>query len=95
MDSLGRVCGEDIYAPFDVPSFDRSAVNEYALIAEDTFSASLSNPIEIKIVGTLMPGDEVGSLRIDQGEVAEVATGAPLPLNANAVIMVEDAKMIN
>ncbi len=94
MDSLGRVCGEDIYAPFDIPSFDRSAVDGYAVIAEDTFSASPYNPIEIKIVGTLMPGDEVGSLKINKGEAVEVATGAPLPLNANAVIMVEDAKNV-
>ncbi|MCL7389350.1 MAG: molybdopterin molybdotransferase MoeA [Thaumarchaeota archaeon] len=94
LESHGRVCGEDIYAPFDIPSFDRSAVDGYAVIAEDTFSASPSNPIELKIVGSLMPGDEPGSLRIDKGEAVEVATGAPLPLNANAVIMAEDAKEI-
>ncbi len=94
LESLGRVCGEDIYAPFDIPSFDRSAVDGYAVIAEDTFSASPSNPIELKIIGSLMPGDEPGLLKIDKGEAVEVATGTPLPLNANAVIMAEDTKIV-
>ncbi|MEM3544958.1 MAG: molybdopterin molybdotransferase MoeA [Nitrososphaerota archaeon] len=93
-ESLGRVCGENIYARFDIPSFDRSAVDGYALIAEDTFSASPSNPIQFKIVGSLMPGDEVGKLEINRGEAVEVMTGAPLPLNANAVVMAEDAKEV-
>lgn len=94
MESLGRVCGEDIYAPFDIPSFDRSAVDGYAVIAEDTFGASPSNPIQFKIVGSLMPGDEAGRIKIDRGEAVEVMTGAPLPLNADAVVMAEDAKEI-
>ncbi|MEM2016345.1 MAG: molybdopterin molybdotransferase MoeA [Nitrososphaerota archaeon] len=93
-ESLGRICGENIYARFDIPSFDRSAVDGYALIAEDTFSASPSNPIQFKIVGSLMPGDEVGKLEINRGEAVEVMTGAPLPLNANAVVMAEDAKEV-
>lgn len=94
MESLNRVSGEDIYAPFDLPLFDRSAVDGYAVIAEETFSASPSNPMFFRVVGSLMPGDEAGLIKIDRGEAVEVMTGAPIPLNANAVVMAEDAKEV-
>ncbi|MEN2974745.1 MAG: gephyrin-like molybdotransferase Glp [Candidatus Caldarchaeales archaeon] len=94
LDSLNRVCGEDIFAPMDVPSHDRSAVDGYAVIAEDTFGASILNPVEFRIVGRSRAGDIGQSLKIGRGEAVEVATGASLPINANAVVMVEDAKEV-
>ncbi|MCS7126709.1 MAG: molybdopterin molybdotransferase MoeA, partial [Aigarchaeota archaeon] len=94
LDSLGRVCGEDILAPIDVPNYSRSAVDGYAVIAEDTIGASPLNPIELRVVGTSRAGDLEGRLRIDRGEAVEVTTGAPLPLNANAVVMIEDTKEV-
>lgn len=92
--SLGRVCGEDVSAPFDMPCFDRSAVDGYAVYAGDTFSASATNPIELKLVGFLMPGDEPSSIKVNRMEAVEVMTGAPLPPNTNAVVMAEDAKKV-
>lgn len=94
LESNGRVCGEDVSAPFDIPSFDRSAVDGYAVYAEDTFSASPSNPVELKLVGCLKPGDDPSLIKINRGETVEVMTGAPLPVNANSVIMAEDAKRV-
>lgn len=94
LESNGRVCGEDVYAPFDIPPFDRSAVDGYAVYAEDTFSASPSNPVELRLVGCLRPGDDPDLIKINRGETVEVMTGAPLPINANSVIMAEDAKRV-
>ncbi len=94
LESIGRICGEDISAPFDIPSFDRSAVDGYAVYAEDTFSASPSNPVELRLVGCLKPGEDPALIKISRGETVEVMTGAPLPINANSVVMAEDAKRV-
>ncbi|MCD6421089.1 MAG: molybdopterin molybdenumtransferase MoeA, partial [Thaumarchaeota archaeon] len=51
LDALGRVCSEDIRAPIDSPGFDRSALDGYAVIAEDTFGASQTNPIQLEVIG--------------------------------------------
>ncbi|HIQ29807.1 MAG TPA: molybdopterin molybdenumtransferase MoeA [Candidatus Caldiarchaeum subterraneum] len=92
-DSLGRVCGEDIKSPVDVPDFDRSAVDGYAVRAEDTFGASPTNPIQLKLIGTIHAGDEVEKLPpLNQGEAIAVLTGAPIPRGANAVVMVEHSR---
>jgi len=92
-DSLGRVCGENIKSPVDVPDFDRSAVDGYAVRAEDTFGASPTNPIQLKLIGTIHAGDEVEKLPpLNQGEAIAVLTGAPIPRGANAVVMVEHSR---
>lgn len=91
LEAVGRVCAEDVRAPVDSPPFDRSAVDGYAVIAEDTFGASPNNPVELKVVGSAHPGVEIGGLpRLRRGEALELMTGAPLPPGANAVVMVED-----
>ncbi len=92
-EALGRVCGEDVEAPMDSPPFDRSSVDGYAVRAEDTFGASPNNPIELRIVGEIAPGDSPSTTpRIGRGEAAVILTGAPLPWGANAVVMAEDSE---
>ncbi len=89
---VGRVSAEDVRALFDVPAFDRSAVDGYAVRAEDTFGASPSSPIELRIIGDAGIGDDPSSLpTVNAGEALELPTGAPLPPGANAVVMREDA----
>ena len=91
LEAVSRVCAEDVRAPIDSPPFDRSAVDGYAVIAEDTFGASLNNPVELKMVGSAYPGMDVARLpRLSRGEALKLMTGAPLPPGANAVVMVED-----
>ena len=95
MDALGRICAEDVKAVMDVPPYDRSAVDGYAIIAEDVFSASPMNPIKLKLVGKILTGSTPLTIpRIERGEAVEIMTGAPIPLNANAVVMVEDVKIV-
>lgn len=92
--SLGRILGEDVISPLDVPSYDKSAVDGYALWAEGTFGSSLTNPIELKVTGEIAAGMSP-SHRIDRKETVQVATGASVPEGANAVVMVEHTKKID
>ncbi|MEM4466002.1 MAG: molybdopterin molybdotransferase MoeA [Nitrososphaerota archaeon] len=95
LDSLGRVCGEDILAPNDVPPYDRSAVDGYAVIAEDTFGASPTNPVELKVLGSVNLIDLENTFpEVKRGCSVEVMTGAPIPPGANAVVMAEDVRKI-
>ena len=82
--AAGRVLAEDITSPCDVPPVDRSAVDGYAVVAEDTFGASPNSPIQLKV-----SRDSVG-----RGEAVRVSTGSPLPDGANAVVMVEYTKVV-
>ena len=91
--SLGRILAEDVKARIRVPEFDRSAVDGYEVLAEDTYGATPHNPIVLKVVATIEPGASPLELpTIRRGEAAKIMTGAPLPRGANAVVMAEYAK---
>lgn len=90
IEALGRVLAEAITCPFDLPPFDRSAVDGYALRALSTIGASPTNPIEFKIVGRISAGDRPEELvRIKDQEAALIFTGAPMPGGADSVVMIE------
>ncbi|MEN2999759.1 MAG: molybdopterin biosynthesis protein [Acidilobaceae archaeon] len=89
--AFGRVLSEEVYAAIDVPHFDRSTVDGYALRAEDTFGASELSPVELRVVGSISPGSRA-EIRVGRGEAVEISTGAFLPGGANAVAMVEFTK---
>jgi len=91
--ALGRVLAEDIVAKVDIPPFDRSTVDGYAVYSLDVAGAREDRPVELKVVGKIEAG-EAKILKISRGECVEVATGAPLPQGANAVVMVEYTKRI-
>jgi len=83
-----RVLAEDVLAPMDVPPFDRSTVDGYAVKAVETFGADEDRPVALKLCGQVTVG-ETPSLIVENGMTAEIATGAPLPKGADAVVMVE------
>ena len=87
-DAHKRVLAEDIIAFHDSPPFDKSAMDGYALIAEDTFGSSQSNPREFKIIDAIGAGD-FSSKKVNNNEAIVIATGAPNPDGANAVLMKE------
>jgi molybdopterin biosynthesis enzyme len=87
----GRVLAATIAATADVPAFTRSAMDGYAVIAADTERASRDHAITLTLGGRLYAGDtSVGDAAITSGVCMEIATGAPLPAGADAVVMVED-----
>lgn len=85
----GSVLAEDIYSEVDVPSFDRAAMDGFAVRAEDTFGAEEDDPIKLKITGELEPGI-VPSVSIEKSEACEIATGAVMPSGSNSVVMIEN-----
>lgn len=87
-EAYNRVLSEDIKALLDSPSFDKSAMDGYAVKAEDTFGFSESNPAHLKVVDRIGAGD-TSKIVLKQGEAVKIATGAPIPEGANAVIMEE------
>ena len=85
-EAYGRITAKDIIASKDLPPFNRSAVDGYAVRAEDTFEASPFQPKTLKIT----EGKEVR-----QGEAKLIWTGNPLPRGSNAVIMIEHTKKLS
>ncbi len=88
----GRVLAEDVTASIDVPSFDRAAMDGYALRALDTFYSDEEKPSTLKLVGYVLAGENK-KVELKAGECAGIATGAPIPKGANAVVMVEYTHM--
>jgi putative molybdopterin biosynthesis protein len=87
-----RVLAEDVQAPVDVPSFDRSNVDGYAVRAEDTYGASEEQPRRLLLnAETLAPGIKPATT-ITAGTATMIATGAMLPRGADAVVMVEQTE---
>ena len=90
-DAIDRVLAEDVASTVDVPPFDRAAMDGYAVIAEDTFGAGRYEPKVLRCVATVYTGD-MPARALARGECIEIATGAPIPQGATAVVMVEETE---
>jgi molybdopterin molybdotransferase len=90
-EATGRVLATSVISPIDVPPFDRAAMDGYAVTAGDTFGASRDNPKILHLIHTSYSGD-APARPIAAGECVEIATGAPLPSGADAVVMVEETE---
>jgi molybdopterin molybdotransferase len=86
--AVGRVLAMDVPAPFDVPGFDRSAMDGYAVRADDLSAASPDSPVWLALAGRARPGT-LSPISVGEGTCVDIATGAPLPDGADAVVMVE------
>ncbi len=90
---LGRVLGEDVVAPVDVPGFDRANVDGFAVRADDIAGATDAAPAVLQLTGeVLTPGVEP-SLTVQPGQATLIATGGMLPRGADAVVLVEDSDL--
>jgi molybdopterin molybdotransferase len=85
---LGRVLAEDVYADVDIPDFNRSTMDGFAVNAASTFGASEANPAYLNVRGQIRMGVRP-DFSIGPGEAARIATGGMLPAGADSVIMVE------
>ena len=94
LEAHDRVLGEDMVATLDIPPFNRSTVDGYAVIAADTFGADENRPVRRKICGRVNAGEKPNTT-VARGSVAEIVTGAPLPEGADAVVMSESTKQEN
>jgi len=89
---FGRVLAEDIVAEIDIPPFDRAAMDGYAVRAEDTFGASVTSPIMLKVEGSVDIG-EIPAVEVKPGSAVKITTGAMMPSGANAVVMLEHTRI--
>ena len=90
-EATGRVLAVPVVSSVDVPPFDRAAMDGYAVIAQDTFGASRDGARVLRSIDTIYSGAPT-TRRVSSGECVEIATGAPLPDGADAVVMVEETE---
>jgi len=90
--ALGRVLATDIISPVNVPSFDRSNVDGFALVAADTFGASEEAPRSVELGEEVIHTGVVPKTVIRPGTAVSIATGGMVPRGADAVVMVEYAE---
>lgn len=93
-DSFLRVLAKDIIVETNMPLFQRSCMDGYALAASSTFGASSSSPALLEIVGTIQMGDKP-DFCLKQNQAAEISTGGMLPKGADSVVMVEHTEKID
>jgi molybdopterin molybdotransferase len=86
-----RVLAETVVSPMNVPPFDNSAVDGYAVRAADTQGANRNKPVVLQVAGEVMAG-EMPTQTVTQGTCLRVMTGAVFPDGADAMIMVEDTQ---
>jgi len=89
--SLGRVIGEDIIAPRDIPPLDNSAMDGYAVRSTDIKEASRDNPVFLNVIEDL-PAGALPTRKVAKGQAIRIMTGAPIPEGADTVVMVEDTE---
>lgn len=94
IEAVGRFLADEITSAIDVPHFDRSAMDGYAVLAEDTFGVSPHKPKILQIIDNIEI-NQISSKELKTGTAIKVATGSPIPLGANAVIKIEDTKSNN
>jgi putative molybdopterin biosynthesis protein len=88
-DALGRVLAEDVRAEVDVPGFDRSNLDGFALRAQDSFGATESTPLRLRLTGESIAPGAAPRREVREGEASAIATGGMLPRGADAVVGVE------
>src|SRR5687767_5787376 len=90
-DALGMVLAEDISSDIDLPPFDNSSMDGYAVIAEDVAGATAESPASLRVAGYLPAGAAPGpGDRVERGTAFRIMTGAPLPPGADAVVPFEN-----
>ena len=89
--ALGRVLAADVLSPVDVPSFDRSNVDGFAVVAADTFGASEEMPRIVTLADEVVHTGVVPTTVVQPGRTVAIATGGMMPRGADAVVMVEHA----
>jgi molybdopterin molybdotransferase len=93
-EAAGRVLAADLVSPLDVPAFDRSAMDGFALLGAETTGAGDYNPLSFRLIGRSLPGAPCPE-PVLPGTAVRIMTGAPLPAGADAVVPAEYAREID
>ncbi len=89
LDSLDRVLAEDVIADMDVPPFNNSAMDGYAVRAEDIATASSHRPVRLHVIGEVAAGYSATE-PVTRGTAMRIMTGAPMPQGADTVVRFEE-----
>ncbi len=92
LECLGRVTAKEIISSENIPSFDRSTVDGYAVSAKDTYGSGESIPVILKVSGEILMGEKA-DITIESGECTKISTGGMLPSGADSVVMVENTEL--
>ena len=87
-DALGLVLAADVAAPLSLPGFDNSAMDGYAVMADDVADASDEHPVKLPVAEDI-PAGRTDLLTLEPGTAHRIMTGAPVPAGATAVVPVE------
>lgn len=87
-DALGLILADDVVAPLSLPGFDNSAMDGYAVVADDVASATEEQPVLLPVAADI-PAGRTDSLTLKPGTAHRIMTGAPMPAGATAVVPVE------
>jgi molybdopterin molybdotransferase len=88
LDAQGCTLSDEVTAPWDLPPFDNSSMDGYAVRCADVAGATEQNPVSLPVVGDI-PAGYAGALALSPGQTARIMTGAPMPAGADAVVPVE------
>lgn len=91
-ESAGRILAEPVISPLDLPAFDNSAMDGYAVRAADIRTAKADAPVRLRLKGRIAAGEAFNS-ELSPGECLRLFTGAPIPSGADAVVMQEDTRV--
>ncbi|MCA9197400.1 MAG: molybdopterin biosynthesis protein [Planctomycetales bacterium] len=94
-EALGRILAEEVVAKIDVPSFDRSNLDGFAVRAEDTFGAAEHTPKTLTLADEVIATAIVPKTTVTRGVAVNIATGGMVPRGANAIVMVEHADVVD
>ena len=92
--ALGRVLAQDVAAPIDVPPFDRSGVDGFAVRAADTTGASDGAPRRLLLNTEVIACGHPPSVEVRPGTATTIATGGAIPRGADAVVMIEHTELV-
>ena len=85
----GRILAETLSSPSDLPPFDNSAMDGYAIRSDDVPNATTDKPVRLRVLGTVAAGNVYGG-EVTPGTCVRIFTGSPLPAGADCVVMQED-----
>ena len=87
-EAQGLVLADDVVAPLSLPVFDNSAMDGYAVRAEDTAAATAEHPVVLPVAEDI-PAGRTDQLTLQPGTAHRIMTGAPVPAGATAIVPVE------
>jgi molybdopterin molybdotransferase len=94
LDAIGLVSACDIYSSEDIPSFDNSAMDGYAVRADDTYNANKNNPVILNVIDKI-PAGYTSDFILSARQAVKILTGAKIPRGADAVVILEDTEAVD